>query len=191
VLLTGARGNENALGFSLSFDPTRLAFQSAALGKDAAGSFVQVNSQHAKQGLIGLALAQSTGQTLGSGTLEMAVVRFAALGATGPAQLQFGNTPVICELADAAAGTLPMALNNGAVQVVARPSFSSIELLHAGGLQLLLSGTQGESCYLQTSTNLVDWTTISTNVLGSAPLPVVDSAAPAGKCRFYRLAPSQ
>ena len=191
LLLNGAQGNENALGFSLSFDPTRLAFQGVSLGKDAAGSFFQVNAQHAKDGLLGLALAQPTGQTLGAGTLEMARVHFTAVGTTGSAAIQLGDMPVVCELVDAEANTLPMALISGAVQVVAHPGFTSLRLLPGGGLQLLLSGPPGQACLLQTSTNLVDWVTLSTNVLGIAPLPAVDAAAPAGECRFYKLTPVQ
>jgi len=33
--------------------------------------------------------------------------------------------------------------------------------------------------------------TVSTNVLGIAPLPAVDVTAPAGECRFYKLTPAQ
>ena len=191
LLLNGAQGNENALGFSLSFDPTRLAYQGVSLGKDAAGSFFQVNAQHAKDGLLGLALAQPTGQSLGAGTLEMARVRFIAIGTTGSAAIQLADMPVVCELVDTEANTLPMALLNGAVQVVAHPGFTSLRLLPGGGLQLLLSGPQGQACLLQASTNLVDWVTLSTNVLGIAPLPAVDATAPAGECRFYKLTPAQ
>jgi hypothetical protein len=191
VLLNGAQGNENALGFSLVFDPSRLAYLGTTSGKDVAGAFVNVNALHAKDGKLGLVLAQFTGQTLGTGTLEIARVRFAAVGTTGPAGLQLGDTPVVCELADAVADTLPMSLVSGVVQVVAQPGFSSIQMLPGGGLELLLSGPQGQSCRLQASTNLVDWVTLSTNVLGASPLPVVDATAPAGKCRFYRLTPVQ
>ena len=89
------------------------------------------------------------------------------------------------------ADRLPMALINGAVQVVPPAGFASVQLLPGGGLQLLLSGPAGETCRLQASTNLVDWVTLSTNVLGSAPLPVVDATAPTGKSRFYKLTPAQ
>jgi hypothetical protein len=84
-----------------------------------------------------------------------------------------------------------MALTSGTVQVVPQPGFASLQLLPGGGLQLLLSGPPGQACKLQASTNLVDWVTLSTNVLGNAPLPVVDATAPGGECRFYRLTPAQ
>jgi hypothetical protein len=191
VLLSGAQGNENALGFSLTFDPARLAYQGVTLGKDAAGASLIPNAVRAQDGQLGLALALQVGQSLGSGALEIARVRFAVMGPTGSAGLRLADAPVVCELVDTVADTLPMALTSGAVQVVPQPGFTSLELLPGGGLQLLLSGPSGQTCRLQVSSNLVDWVTLSTNVLGNAPLPVVDATAPAGECRFYRLTPAQ
>jgi hypothetical protein len=189
VLLSDALGNENGLGFSLTFDPARLAYLGTTAGKDAGAATLLPNPIYAKNGQLGVMVALQPGQSLASGTLEMARVRFAAVGTTGPAAVQVSGRPVTCELVDAEANPLPVSLVNGAVQVVPRPSFSSIALLPGGGCRLVLSGQANQSCLLQASTNLVDWVTLSTNVLDSASLPVVDTSAPAGRCRFYRLAP--
>jgi hypothetical protein len=191
VLLSGAQGDENALGFSLTFDSTRLAYLGVTLGKDAVGAWLVPNAVHAQAGQLGLALALTADQRLGSGTLEIARVRFSVVGAAGSTGLQITDAPVVCELVDTVANTLPMALTSGTVQVVPQPGFASLQLLPGGGLQLLLSGPPGQACKLQASTNLVDWVTLSTNVLGNAPLPVVDATAPGGECRFYRLTPAQ
>ena len=191
VLLGGAQGNENGLGFSLTFDPKRLAYVATTLGKDAAGATLLPNPNNAKAGQLGLAMVLQPGQNLAPGTIEMARVRFAAVGPAGAAALQITGSPVTCELVDANANSLPVSLVNGAVQVVQRPGFSSIQLQPGGGCRLLLSGPEGQTCLLQASTNLVDWLTLSTNVLGSAPLPVLDASAPASQCRFYRLTPPQ
>jgi hypothetical protein len=191
VLLSGAQGDENALGFSLTFDPARLAYMGVTLGKDATGASLVPNAVRANDGVLGLALALPVNQSLGSGLLEMARVRFAVVGAAGSVGLQLTDAPVVCELVDTVANTLPMALINGVVQIVPQPGFASVRLLPGGGLEILLSGPSGQACLLQASTNLVDWVTLSTNVLGSAPLPLVDATAPAGKCRFYRLTPAQ
>ena len=178
VLLSGAQGDENALGFSLTFDPARLAYLGATLGKDATGASLVPNAVRANDGVLGLALALPVNQSLGSGLLEMARVRFALVGAAGSAGLQLTDAPVVCELVDTVANTLPMALINGDVQIVPSPGFASVQLLPGGGLEILLSGPSGQACLLQASTNLVDWVTLSTNVLGSAPLRLVDATAP-------------
>ena len=191
VLLSGAQGDENALGFSLTFDPAHLGYLGATLGKDATGAVLWPNAGRATDGLLGLALALPVGQSLGSGLLEMAKVRFAVVGASGPSGLRLGDAPVVCEVVDTLANTLPMTLTSGAVQFVFQPGFKSLQLLPGGGLRLLLTGSPEQSCRLEASTNLVDWVTLSTNVLGSAPLPVVDATAPGGECRFYRLTPVQ
>ncbi len=191
VLLNGAQGDENALGFSITFDPARLTFVGMTPGKDAAGAQLQPNDIHASDGKVGLAMALPVGQTLGSGVMEMARVRFAVTGATGSTGLQLSDAPIVCELVDTVAEPLQMNLTSGTVEVVPQPGFASLKFLPDGGLQLMLSGPPGQTCQLEASTNLVDWVTLSTNVLGSAPLPVVDPVAPAGKCRYYRLTPAQ
>lgn len=188
VLLNSAQGNENAAGFSLSFDPATLAYVGMTPGKDSAGAWFVPNAIHAKDGRLGLALAMPAGQSLGSGSLELARVRFAAVGATGTT-VQFADAPVRCEVADTAANSLGMTSFNGAVQIMPPPGFKSLQWLPGGGLQLLLVGMPNQTCVLQASTNLVDWVTLSSHVLGGTPLPVVDATAPAGNCRFYRLAP--
>src|SRR5207248_2931227 len=42
-----AQGNENALGFSVSFDPSKLTYVGASLGAGASGATLNVNSGHA------------------------------------------------------------------------------------------------------------------------------------------------
>ena len=49
-----ALGDENALGFSLSFDATKLVFTGASLASSAKTAAWNLNSSHANQGQIGL-----------------------------------------------------------------------------------------------------------------------------------------
>ena len=57
----GALGNENALGFSLSYDATKLYFQSAQLGEAVSGGSLLVNSSFADMGRLGVAVSQPSG----------------------------------------------------------------------------------------------------------------------------------
>jgi hypothetical protein len=112
----GAEGNENALGFSLDFDPARLRFVSAAVGRDASRATLNVNASHAAQGRIGLALALPAGQTIPAGQRQILVIHFAVVaeGEAATAAIGFGDWPVRRELSDANAVPLPASFNGGA-----------------------------------------------------------------------------
>jgi hypothetical protein len=57
-----ARGDENALGFSLQFDPGEWSFVSVAAGRDAEGAVLHLNATQAARGRIGVVLALASGQ---------------------------------------------------------------------------------------------------------------------------------
>ncbi len=190
VSLDGAQGDENGVGLSLTFDPTRLAYVGTALGRDASGAGLILNALQAQRGRIGVMLAVPPGQSLPAGRLELARVRFAAIGTNGIAGIQIGSDPAVCEVVNAEASPLPMTQTTGLVQIVPRPSLAAIQW-QPGGAELVLQGEPGQTCLLQTSTNLVEWTTLSTHVLGQEPLRVTDDSALDSPARFYRLAPPQ
>jgi len=55
-----------------------------------------------------------------------------------------------------------------------------------GGLAFQVAGVAGQSYVLQTSTDLVNWVSLSTNMAAATPFYLLDPAAPAGQWRFYR-----
>lgn len=75
-------------------------------------------------------------------------------------------------------------VTTGQMQTLLAPRVAS------GGFQLALSGIAGQTFVVQASTNLVNWTPISTNVLTSTQLNWVDPAASAFTSRFYRAVPT-
>ena len=90
-----AQGNENALGFSLNFNPAMLSFSSAAVGADATGATLNVNAAQASNGRLGLALALPAGQIVSPGTAVLVQIGFTVLpAASGTASLSFGDQPV-------------------------------------------------------------------------------------------------
>src|SRR5574341_1016266 len=52
-----AQGNENALGFSLNFNPNELSFVNVSLGADASAAMLNSNTMQAANGRLGFALA--------------------------------------------------------------------------------------------------------------------------------------
>ncbi|MGZ5567929.1 MAG: LamG-like jellyroll fold domain-containing protein, partial [Limisphaerales bacterium] len=75
-----AQGDENALGFSLNFDPAQLGYVSTSLGSGASGSVLNVNSSQAASGRVGVALSLSPGNSFGTGDTEVARVTFVSSG---------------------------------------------------------------------------------------------------------------
>ena len=75
VELTGF-GDENAVGFSVQFDPAQITWRSATLGAGAAGGTLNVNEQSAAAGRVGLAVTRLAGQTFSAGVSSVATLRF-------------------------------------------------------------------------------------------------------------------
>ncbi|MGH9847682.1 MAG: hypothetical protein ACREEM_54015 [Blastocatellia bacterium] len=108
VVELDARGDENALGWSLRFDPAVWRFVAATNGGDARHATLHVNAR--VNGYVGLALALPSGQTFAAGARQVAVLNFAPAGKlSGQAALvEFGDYPVAREVVDAAARVLPV-----------------------------------------------------------------------------------
>jgi len=104
-----AEGDENAIGFSLNFNPAQLRFVSAAIGRDASGATLNVNTSLAANGSIGLAMALPAGETIRAGRRQIIVITFAvaADGEATAATFNFGDQPVRRELSGADAKSLP------------------------------------------------------------------------------------
>jgi hypothetical protein len=117
-----ASGKENALGFSLTFDATKLRFAAAVPGAGASGATLTVNANQADAGRIGIVLALPPGSTLPAGTLEVVKVSLAAL-ATAPASVtvSFGDQPVTREVSDSGAQALSTTYTSGTVSVTPPP----------------------------------------------------------------------
>jgi hypothetical protein len=116
-----AEGNENALGFTLRFDPVRLEYTRAAIGGDAAGAALNVNELEATSGSLGIVMALPAGQIFASGTREVAKVYFTPKFSTGSASLAFGDGPVLRAVSDPAARGLAANYLDGQIQVNPHP----------------------------------------------------------------------
>ncbi|MBS1788551.1 MAG: hypothetical protein JST85_12555 [Acidobacteria bacterium] len=114
-----SQGDENAVGFSLTFDPAVLSNPVAALGSGATGASFNTNNSQAAQGRFGVALAFSANQKFTAGVQQMIVVTFsiAANANFGTTNIGFGDQPVQREVADVTANTLTATFMGGAVTI--------------------------------------------------------------------------
>ncbi len=118
----GAQGNENALGFSLTFDTNILSITSPAnvqLGVCAAGAVLNVNTNQTPTGRLGIALALSAGSTFPSGSCQVVTVTFSVAGGTGATSttIAFGDQPILREIVDANVDPLPATYVAGSVSI--------------------------------------------------------------------------
>jgi Calx-beta domain-containing protein/IPT/TIG domain-containing protein/uncharacterized protein DUF4214 len=113
-----AQGDENALGFSLSFDTSKMSFSSAAVGGGASTATLNVNQSQAVNGRIGLALALPAGQSFTAGTRHVVLVTFnVPVNSLGATALAFEDQPVPREMADSAANTLGGNYSGGIINI--------------------------------------------------------------------------
>jgi len=133
-----AQGNENALGFSLSFDPAVLTYTGAAPGSSlsgAGGAMFILNDQQAASGRLGFTLALQPGSSFAAGDQQVAKIGFsAASAASGSYPVALGNQPVPCQVSDPAASPLTTDYVNGTVIISPPPTLGIAQSGQAIGL---------------------------------------------------------
>jgi hypothetical protein len=186
-----SQGDENALGFSVNFDPTVLTLLGADPGSGAGGATLNVNTSNAASGTVGVALAMSTGSQFAAGTQEVVKLTFMiAASATDKTLVSFASQPVIREVANALAETLPTTYVNGSVSIT--------PLLGGAGPLLTFGQTNGglvlswpasatgfvlESTGDLTSTN---WSGVSATAVTNAT-DITVLIAPTNSGQYFRL----
>ena len=118
-----AQSNENAVAFSLSFDPSLVTLISAAPGTGASGATVFINTSQAALGRVGVALALGTLGTFAPGDRELARLTFrASASANGSFTPAFTDQPVPREISDFTASPLPVGFSAGTFTVNPPPA---------------------------------------------------------------------
>lgn len=115
-----AQGNENGLGFSLTFDPSILINPQATLGKDASAALLHTNSSQIDSGRYGSALALPAGQTFAAGTHQIVIVAFTVNDTTSANStvIGFADRPIVREVVNDNADPLPAVYTSGTVDII-------------------------------------------------------------------------
>jgi uncharacterized protein (TIGR03437 family) len=113
-----SQGDENALGFSLRFDTAILSNPQVALGSDAAGALLTVNSTQVAQGRVGVLLALPAGRRFDRGVQQVVIVGF-AVAATSATSTTITpvDQPIPIQASDVNAGSLPISAVAGVVTI--------------------------------------------------------------------------
>jgi hypothetical protein len=145
-----------------------------------------VNSSQSATGAVGVVLAKSFGQSFAAGTTTVLRVQFQAIGPTNTNTLEFSDTPVWREIADANANVQPAVYVPGTVRVVLPGVLSPNVRVDASGVELQLTGEPGERYRIEVSTDLQQWLLVTEVMAATSPVLVRNSGAGAERQRFYR-----
>lgn len=181
-----ALGGENALGFSVLFDPAQLVWQRGTLGDGAAGASFQINAGQAAAGAVGLVLARPFGQGFTPGTATVARLEFRAVGGPGQRAIEFADAPVWREVADANATVQPATYVPGVVRIVAPGVLSPDVRFDGPVVELRLTGEPGERYRVESSPDLHDWSLVSEVTAATHAVSVRDASASTAPQRFFR-----
>ncbi len=108
-----ARGGENAVSFSLSFDPRQWRFISATRGADAGEASIIINDDEGAAGRLGVVVALPAGQALIAGARRIVTINFDLLfdhrdnRRLRAGSIGFSDYPTLREVADVEANALP------------------------------------------------------------------------------------
>lgn len=112
-----AQGDENAVAFSLEFDPTILRILAIAPGRHTQQATLTSDTSQIGAGNLGVSLALSAGTTAVRGTRELVLVSFAIDTSTAATstRLDFCNSPTPQSVADTAGNMLPTVWRGGTI----------------------------------------------------------------------------
>lgn len=118
IVTIDAKGDENAIGFSVVFDPSVVTFKGASLASGASAATMHLNTDLLTEGKLGVVLALPTGQQFGSGIRQLVKMQFHAAESAGSAlSVAFSDTPVQCEVASVQAEALAATYATSSVAV--------------------------------------------------------------------------
>jgi hypothetical protein len=180
------QGNENSLGFSITFDPTVIQFVNASLASGASGATLVKNTNAAPYGQLGFIIGLFPPSVFTAGTTQLLNLTFTSVLYSNTTTLSFANTPVNCVVSDtnAAALTASYQTSNLSVAGTAWPLLG----ITTSGTNLILTWPVSPTSFtVQTLPNIgASWFDISGtpvtnggNVLLTLPAPV--------NTGFYRL----
>lgn len=114
-----AQGDENAIGFSIAFDPVVLSNPMVMAGSDAANASLNANFSQSTQGRLGVLLALSAGQVFTAGVRQVVKVTFAISASANitTTQINFSDQPIAREISSVNAAILPVNYSGGALAI--------------------------------------------------------------------------
>ena len=170
-----AAGDENAVGFSLDFDPAQMTAAGVAPGGALHGAALNFNTN--QPGHVGVVVAQPNNAVFGFGTQEVARIQFLLGPQPGTNTPVWSDVPITRELVDTNANSLTVQFLPGAVGiqlvpplVTRQPAAQTVWVGDTVTLDLAVSGSKPMSWQWQKNgsdlTGATNATLTITNVQG-------------------------
>jgi hypothetical protein len=205
VIRLQAKGEENALGFTLNFNQRQLNFIEAKLGNVPGSPVFLVNTEELNSGKIGILLALPAGISFPAGAHDVARVSFqVSLSVAGVSRIEFSDAVVVEEISSVQGAKIPTTFAGGILSLTAE-AISNVRLrpptfLKPGKLQFQIDLRDGQSVIAGTlprfqiwassdlSSPTASWVKLNPE---SQPIPgafIVDDPESVGRSRrFYKL----
>ena len=184
-------GDEAALGFSVTFDPSVLKFMGADLGDGAAGALLNLNTNYAPVGGVGMTLALPSGTTAAGSARRVVVLHFLVSSlATGSTTVSFGSAPVAKAVASGAAQSLTTTYVDGTLTVGSQTVVNSPTLdIFTSGASVTISWPAAATGFvLESVTNSYfgNWSPVAqTPVTNGSAVSI--TVTPSNAAQFFRL----
>jgi hypothetical protein len=167
-----AKGVENAVGFSLSFDPTVVTYLGASAGSDAVNSTMNINAIRAGSGQLGIALALPSDVSFSPGTRQLVKINFQAVSPVSTnTPVLLTDVPVSREVSDTNAISVATDYDDGTIMVNPIPSLA---IDHSNENVTLAWPAWGTNYNLQESIDKILQTTSWTN-LSMSPILITNA----------------
>jgi hypothetical protein len=148
-----AQGDENALGFSVTFDAALVRFVNASLGSGATGAALVPNTANATNGVLGFLIGFQPPGAFAPGTQPVLNLTFASVAYSNTASLAFANSPILCQLVDTNANPVSANFQNGTVVVGGSP-WPTLAVNQSEGNIVLSWPSTGAVLGLQTASSI-------------------------------------
>ncbi|MCI0533706.1 MAG: immunoglobulin domain-containing protein [Verrucomicrobiales bacterium] len=180
-------GGDNAIAFSVEFDPRMIRYRSARLAGQTSGAMLLENAMRAAEGGIGILIGLPTQELFPAGEIRICWLRFELLSRTGMAELAFSDVPVRRELVDLQVNSLPVIYENGVV-TVNRGANLALGWIEGGQLEILFSAEAGATYLMEISDDLVTWRK-GAEITARAVVERISVLASEARRQFYRVRP--
>jgi Lysyl oxidase/Immunoglobulin I-set domain len=185
-----SQGNEHAIYFTVTLDPTTFLSLRAVLGPDAAGGTISLDLSQSASGRIGIGVALAAGELLAPGHREIAVIHAdvspsSTAGATMP--VGFVSMPISASAATSGGSTLAALTAAGSVSLVRVFPTTGLQRQENGDMRVILHGLRGREYVAWRGNNLVDWLSFAQGTTGEDGIvEAIDPTASGATSRFYR-----
>lgn len=133
-----AQGNENAVSFSLQFDPKVMSFVEATAGDGANGATVLVNSSQVSNGRVGIAIMLPPGQQFIVGTRTLVNIKFTPNGGIDDVStsVSFSDQLLTREVVDAFANSITQISYVGSTVNISGKAVATVSAANYAGGEL-------------------------------------------------------